>query len=99
MDLFLGSRFLRISHSLYNTKVLSESLSVIFPRLVSCSMEVYGPTSSMEKISGLCSLPVNVVNEKIYLVLWFWFIGLTIISLLQLLRAAALLAASLSTIR
>jgi len=95
MDLFLGSRFLRISQSLYNTKVLSESLSVIFPRLVSCSMEVYGPTSSMEKISGLCSLPVNVVNEKIYLVLWFWFIGLTIISMLQLIRQAALLAASL----
>ena len=43
------------------------------------------------KVSGMCTLPVNIVNEKIYLILWFAFILHTILSMLQLLRQAPLI--------
>ena len=39
----------------------------------------------------MCTLPVNIVNEKIYLILWFAFLAHTIVSLLQLIRQANLL--------
>ena len=60
----------------------------MFPRVVMCSMDAFGLTASVSKISGLCTLPVNIVNEKIYLILWFVFLAHTILSMLQLLRQA-----------
>ena len=32
----------------------------------------------------MCVLPLNVVNEKIFYVLWFWYILLALASLLNL---------------
>ena len=34
----------------------------------------------METKDGLCVLPLNVINEKIYVFLWFWFIFLALIT-------------------
>ena len=65
--------------------------SQVFPRVVMCSMGAFGLTASVSKISGLCTLPVNIVNEKIYLVLWFGFLMHTIVSFIQLIRQAYLL--------
>ena len=32
-----------------------------------------------QKHDALCMLPINVVNEKIYVFLWFWLLLLVII--------------------
>ena len=32
-----------------------------------------------QKHDALCMLPINVVNEKIYVFLWFWLLLLAII--------------------
>ena len=64
----------------------------MFPRLVVCDLELFGVTGSFTKASGFCTLPINIVNEKIYLVLWFTFIAASLVSLLQLLHQALFLA-------
>jgi len=94
MDLFLGRRFLNLGSNILNYVRLRAALSEVFPRVVMCSMDTFGLTASVSKISGLCTLPVNIVNEKIYLILWFVFLAHVIISLLQLIRQVALLMAS-----
>ena len=37
-----------------------------------------------QKSDAMCLLPLNIVNEKVFLVLWFWFIILTTASALAL---------------
>ena len=64
----------------------------VFPRVVACDMKLFGVTGSFTKASGLCTLPINIVNEKIYLVLWLTFIAASLVSLLQLLHQALFLA-------
>ncbi|KAK5649775.1 hypothetical protein RI129_000804 [Pyrocoelia pectoralis] len=46
----------------------------IFPRMTKCTFYKYGVSGEVEKHDAICILPLNVVNEKIYVFLWFWFI-------------------------
>ncbi|XP_034119235.1 innexin shaking-B isoform X2 [Drosophila albomicans] len=56
----------------------------IFPRMTKCTFFKYGSSGEVEKHDAICILPLNVVNEKIYIFLWFWFILLTLLTLLTL---------------
>jgi len=96
MDMFLGQRFFHLGSSLHSES-LGRALRTVFPRLVMCYMPIFGASGTKVTKSGLCVLPQNILNEKVYLVLWFWFICLAIISSLQLLRQAALLQPCLRT--
>lgn len=51
----------------------------IFPRLTKCDFYVYGKSGTLQNIDALCVLPLNVVNEKIYILIWFWFILLVVV--------------------
>ncbi|XP_073831327.1 innexin family member shaking B isoform X1 [Musca autumnalis] len=56
----------------------------IFPRMTKCTFFKYGSSGEVEKHDAICILPLNVVNEKIYIFLWFWFILLTLLTLLTI---------------
>jgi len=59
-----------------------------------CNFHSFGPSGSIQKIDALCILPLNVVNEKIYVFLWFWFIILAIFSGFTLLYRLVVLSSS-----
>ena len=61
-----------------------DPMSRVFPKMTKCSFHKFGPSGTVEKFDGLCVLPLNIINEKIYLFLWFWFILVTVLSLLQI---------------
>ena len=44
----------------------------IFPRMTKCTFHKFGPSGEVEKHDALCILPLNIVNEKIYIFIWFW---------------------------
>ena len=47
-------------------------------------MYKYGPSGTIETFDALCVLPLNILNEKIYVFLWFWFVILCAITALKL---------------
>jgi len=91
MDLILANQFLSLGPNLLSFEMLIEALNVVFPKVVNCSMSYHGVSSNIENISGMCTLPINVINEKIYLVLWVWFTCLAFISTISLVYQSTLL--------
>jgi len=93
MDLVLANQYLSLGTNLLflDMNKLYQDLTVVFPKVVQCSMTYYGAGGNIVNNSGMCTLPINIINEKIYLVLWMWFICLSCISILSLLYQSILL--------
>jgi len=78
MDLFFNGQF-----TTYGSEVLSitnkqmedrvDPMAKVFPKMAKCTFHKYGPSGTIQNHDGLCILPINIINEKIYVVLWFWF--------------------------
>ena len=54
----------------------------VFPRMTKCTFHKFGASGEVEKHDALCILPLNIVNEKIYIFLWFWFALLATLSIM-----------------
>lgn len=50
----------------------------VFPRVTKCIFHKYGASGSIQKHDSLCILPLNIVNEKTYIFIWFWYIILAV---------------------
>ena len=55
----------------------------IFPKMTKCTLDVYGPSGSIVNYDGLCVLPINVMNERIFFIIWFIFIPLLFLTVLE----------------
>ncbi|XP_015913017.1 innexin inx2-like [Parasteatoda tepidariorum] len=96
MDTFLGGEF-----TTYGTEVLSftewdyslryDPMIKVFPRMTKCTFHRYGSSGDVQKHDAMCLIPINILNEKIYIFLWFWFIILTVLSALQLAYRTAII--------
>ena len=75
-----------------------DPMAVVFPKVSKCTFHKYGPSGTVERHDGLCVLPLNIINEKIYIFLWFWFILIaSITGLFLLYRLAVLMGAGIRT--
>lgn len=97
MDAFLGGEF-----TTYGTKVLSfteydyalryDPMIRVFPRMTKCTFHRYGSSGDVQKHDAMCLIPINILNEKIYIFLWFWFVILSVMSALEVLYRLAVIA-------
>lgn len=62
----------------------------VFPRVTKCTFHKFGASGTIQKLDALCVLALNILNEKIYIFLWFWFIILAIMSGLAMLYSTAI---------
>jgi len=85
MNAILQGEFLSLGFNLFSVDLLKKDLVKVFPTVVKCSMSYVGPSGNVVNNSGLCTLPINIINEKIYLFLWVWFLLITTITSLSFL--------------
>jgi len=95
VNTFLGGVFMT-----YGTKVLefinmedderSDPMMEVFPRVTKCTFHKYGSSGTIMKLDALCVMGLNIINEKIYITLWFWFIILAILTSVYLVYLVAI---------
>lgn len=89
-QMFLMDKFLNGHFSTYGIDVIRFSewdgplrydpMIRVFPRMTKCIFHLFGPSGDIKKIDTMCILPINIINEKIYILLWFWFVILATLS-------------------
>ena len=59
----------------------------VFPRVTKCTFHKFGPSGTISRHDSMCVLSQNIINEKTYIFLWFWFIIMaTLLSILVVYR-------------
>lgn len=57
-----------------------DPMARVFPKVTKCLFQNYGPSGNVQRFDGLCVLPLNIVNEKIFMFLWCWFLVVAVLS-------------------
>lgn len=96
IDFFLGYEFTQYGADVINYSEMEpedrpDPMHKVFPKLTKCTFHKYGPSGSVEKKDGLCVLPVNIINEKIFIFVWFWLVCVAAITGVFLLYRLAVL--------
>lgn len=94
VDTFLGGAFLTygtdvLKFSNMNQDERSDPMIEVFPRVTKCTFHKFGASGTIQKLDALCVLALNILNEKIYIFLWFWLIVLAVLSALAVLYSMA----------
>lgn len=64
----------------------------VFPKMSKCKFYKFGASGTVEKLDALCLLPINIINEKIYIFCWFWFLFLALVTGIMILFHLVLIA-------
>ncbi|KAK9744446.1 Innexin [Popillia japonica] len=101
VQLYLMNKFFDGEFFSYGWKVMDYSevpqedridpMVYVFPRVTKCTFHKYGPSGTIQKHDSMCILPLNIVNEKTYIFIWFWFMILaTLLTILVIYRVTIL---------
>jgi len=99
IDFFLGGEFQTYGTDVFNYTGLEaedrpDPMARVFPKITKCTFHKYGASGTVEKKDGLCVLPQNIINEKIFLFIWIWLVFVAVVTGMFLLYRIATLAGS-----
>ena len=97
IDSFVGGEFTTYGLDVLNYTEMDhedrpDPMHVVFPKMAKCTFFKYGPSGTIQKHDGLCVLPVNIINEKIFIFLWFWLVVVSAVTGIFLIYRVAVLA-------
>lgn len=101
INAFLGGGFFTYGADLISMSQLPQDQRVdpmitLFPRVTKCTFRKYGVGGDVQNHSAMCVLPLNMLNEKMFLFIWFWLLILSILSgLILVYRVSAFFSAKI----
>lgn len=83
--IFLGRHFYSLGFDFMKDDFMGsmDVLDYIFPKVTKCDFFKFGPSGSVQKHDALCVMALNVINEKIYVILWFWYSFMIVVTVLS----------------
>jgi len=95
-DAFLGYQFTTYGWDVLTVTAQSpedraDPMNMVFPKVTKCTFHKYGPSGTITQHDGLCILALNIINEKIYVFLWFWFVFVAMFSAMAILYRMVML--------
>lgn len=80
MDIFLDGEFKKNGFKMLDliNMIQYDDKTIVFPIVTKCMFKMYGPSGSFNTLDALCVLPLNVINRKIFVVMWvvFWLLAI-----------------------
>ncbi|EDV44602.1 uncharacterized protein Dana_GF20443 [Drosophila ananassae] len=85
MDVVFNGFWRKYIHALaaipvYDWNLWNLMTSRVFPKVAKCEMFIYGPSGTPNVLDILCVLPLNILNEKIFAVLYIWFLFIAMLA-------------------
>ncbi|KAH8275803.1 hypothetical protein KR026_012648 [Drosophila bipectinata] len=89
LDVFLNGFWTKYLYALatipfYDWDRWNRVSSSVFPKIAKCEVLKFGASGTANIMDNLCILPLNILNEKIFVFLWAWFLLMALMSGLNL---------------
>lgn len=68
---------------LFSPETSSTAIVSTFPRVTKCKFQNIGPYGKLTTTRHQCLLPQNIINEKVFIAMWFWLIILATITAIE----------------
>lgn len=82
-----------------NRDAWTKHSAAVFPKVAKCEYNEFGPSGSIQHLDFMCVLSLNVLNEKIFAVLWLWMVVLLAVSAVNVLYRCACLSSATLRVR
>lgn len=88
LNLFMGRGFSMIGLEALNRWWKGQEMEVVerFPRISMCKFMIRTLGDNIQPFDVQCLLPINIYNEKIFLLIWFWLAFVAVTSIYGLLK-------------
>lgn len=89
LDVF---HYLFIDHDIYGLRGvqldiydINSPMDFVFPKITGCTIQTLSQAGKRpDTLQFLCVLPLNILHDKFFLMLWFWFLMLGILTVIQI---------------
>lgn len=90
MDVIFNGFWHKYIHALaaipvYDWNLWNLMSSRVFPKVAKCEMFFYGPSGTPNVLDVLCVLPLNILNEKLFALLYVWFLFIAMLAAINIL--------------